>query len=90
MVAAIASLCLIAKTFDWLRLFEGTAFFIRLIEETLYDITFFLLLMILGLLMITIPFLLISFNWDQREEHNGFGHFQLYSFSTYLMMLGEF
>ena len=90
MVAAIASLCLIAKTFDWLRLFEGTAFFIRLIEETLYDITFFLLLMILGLLMITIPFLLISFNWDQREEHSGFGHFQLYSFSTYLMMLGEF
>ena len=27
-VAAFASLCLLTKTFDWLRLFEETAFYV--------------------------------------------------------------
>ena len=31
------------KTFYWMSLFSGTAFYIRLIRETLYDIKYFLI-----------------------------------------------
>ena len=34
------------KTFYWLRLFTATSFYIRLIQETLADITYFLILFI--------------------------------------------
>lgn len=34
------------KTFYWMRLFTATSFYIRLIQETLSDIKFFLILFI--------------------------------------------
>lgn len=34
-LASIVSLCIFVKLFDWLRLFEGTAFYILLVGETL-------------------------------------------------------
>ena len=35
LMAALASCVLIIKVYDWLKLFEGTAFYIHLIEYTL-------------------------------------------------------
>ena len=34
------------KTFYWMRLFTATSFYIRLIQETLSDIKFFLILFV--------------------------------------------
>ena len=33
-VASVASCALLVKVFDWLRLFESTAFYIKLMQET--------------------------------------------------------
>ena len=89
-VAALASLWLFAKAFDWLRLFSATAFFIRLLEETIYDISFFVVLLILSLIVFTFPFLLISLNWTYEKGYSGFEQFEKNLFLTYLTMLGEF
>lgn len=40
--AAMTSCILIIKIFDWFRLFEETAFYIRLLFVTLEDIGYFL------------------------------------------------
>lgn len=37
-VAAITSCSLMIKLYDWLRLFDGTSFYILLIAETMKDI----------------------------------------------------
>ena len=38
LMAALASCILVIKVYDWLRLFEGTAFYIHLIDSTFKDI----------------------------------------------------
>ena len=49
---ASVSVCFLwFKVFDWLRLFDGTAFFIKLIEETLTSIRAFLIIMVVWYMM---------------------------------------
>ena len=49
---ASVSVCFLwFKVFDWLRLFDGTAFFILLIEETLSSIRAFLIIMVVWYMM---------------------------------------
>ena len=45
-LAAVSVCALWLKVFDWLRLFDGTAFFIKLIEETLWSIRAFIIIMV--------------------------------------------
>ena len=50
-LASVAVCFLWFKVFDWLRLFDGTAFFIKLIEETLWSIRAFFIIMVVWYLM---------------------------------------
>lgn len=45
-IAALLVFLMWIKTFYWMRLFTATSFYIRLIQETLSDIKFFLILFI--------------------------------------------
>ena len=66
-MAAIASCTLMIKVFDWLRLFEGTAFYILLVQETMKDIKAFLILLMTTLMMFGIPMVMLDLN---RTEDN--------------------
>ena len=61
-VAAFASFFLVLKLYDWLRLFEKTAFYVRLLSMTLQGIGYFMLLLGIGLLLFGIPLSMISLN----------------------------
>ena len=50
-MAAISVCCLWLKLFDWLRLFEYTAFYVRLISLTLYNIRSFAVILVIVLMM---------------------------------------
>jgi len=49
MIAAFVILALWFKVFDWLRLFEKTSFYIRLIAETFGDIGYFAMIFLVCL-----------------------------------------
>ena len=61
-VSAFASLCILLKTFDWLRLFEGTAFYVQLVQATLIDIAAFMILLICSLLIFAMPMGFLTLN----------------------------
>lgn len=61
-MAAIDSCCMFIKMFDWLRLFEGTAFYILLVAETLSDIKPFMVLLFTALLMFGMPIFMLNLN----------------------------
>ena len=48
-IASLAVFLLWAKVFDWLRLFEITSFYIKLVQETFRDLTSFMILFFSGL-----------------------------------------
>ena len=50
-LAAISVSFLWMKVIDWLRLFDGTAFYIQLIGKTLNSIGFFLIILLVGYMM---------------------------------------
>lgn len=66
-LAAVGSCALIIKIFDWLRLFERTAFFVLLLTETLIDIQYFITLVFVSLIMFGIPMVILN---NSRGEDN--------------------
>ena len=83
------------KIFDWLRLFDGTAFYIRLIIETLIDITAFLLILVITLLTFGIPMHLLNLNRSEEldntiiDEVSPFWGLNVL-LNQYFLALGEF
>ena len=67
-MAAFACFGLLLNVYDWLRLFESTAFFVTLVEKTLKDIKWFMLLFFLALLVFGVPYALINLNRDDDSE----------------------
>ena len=61
-VAAFASLLILLKTFDWLRLFEGTAFYVQLVQATLNDIAAFMILLVFSLFIFGSPMGFLTLN----------------------------
>ena len=55
LMAALATWSLLIKAYDWMRLFDSTAFFILLIENTLGDIKAFMVLLSIALLTFGLP-----------------------------------
>lgn len=51
LIAAFAVLMTWLKVLDWLRLFEKTSFYIKLITETIYDIGYFMIIFVAALCM---------------------------------------
>ena len=67
-VAAFACCFTLIKLFDWLRLYEDTGFYVRLVQVTIYDVRFFLLLLFATLMMFGFPVLMIDGNSKQDKE----------------------
>ena len=61
-IAAFGSFCTLVKLIDWLRLFEQTAFYVLLVQITLEDITYFMLLVLTTLMMFGVPLLMLDAN----------------------------
>ena len=61
-MAAIASFCILAKVFDWLRLFEQTAFYVMLVTETQRDIRAFIILLFTSLMLFGVPLEMLNLN----------------------------
>jgi len=101
-IAALGSFCLISKTLvEWLILFDGTAFYIKLIQEAISDITYFMLIFLVTIYLFGIPIALISLNWFDEEEAGAEGGeagseglFRVNPYNIlylqYLIALGEF
>jgi hypothetical protein len=92
-MAAIASCTLLIKVFDWLRLFEKTAFYILLVEETMRDVSSFLILLFTALMMFGVPMIMLNLNRtaDNSIVDDPFGFWGLNMLlNQYLLALGEF
>ena len=92
-MASIASCTLIIKLFDWLRLFEKTAFYILLLSQTISDVSYFLILLLTALMMFGVPMVMLNLN---RAEEKSIvdDPFNSWVFdmllNQYLVLLGEF
>ena len=59
-MGAIVSFFLISKSFDWLRIFEETSFYIKLIFATIKDIGSFMILFSVSLIMFAFPLTILN------------------------------
>jgi len=66
------------KVFDWLRLFEKTSFYIRLITETFYDIGYFVIIFMVALSAIGCAMFMLQLNQAEGASpvvENVFNHY---------------
>lgn len=63
-IAAIASFGLMLKVYDWFRVFEKMAFYMGLLQQTLVDICYFMILLIVGFAALGIPVMFLQLNLD--------------------------
>ena len=66
-MAAFSTLFLWIKVLDWLKLFDSTSFFIKLIEDTIADIGAFMIIVVVALFMFGMPMFILQMN---RTEDN--------------------
>ena len=66
--ASVASMMIILKVFDWLRLFEATAYIILLVKHTLIDIGYFMIVILFALLMFGFPMVILNQNRSSEES----------------------
>lgn len=66
--AAVGVLFLWMKLFDWMRLFDNTAFFIRLLTETIRDISHFGIIMIILLMGFGSAIWFLSLNRNANDQ----------------------
>ena len=81
------------KLFDWLKLFEKTGFYVKLVGETLNDIKYFILLLLTTLIMFGVPVVMLDASSD--EDKNLIERaFNLWIFdlvyTQYMLALGSF
>ena len=60
--SALAAVCLWMKVLDWLRLFDSTAFFISLYQQTIKGIQSFLIIMAVWYMTFGTAFYIINLN----------------------------
>ena len=94
-IAAFASCFIFVKIFDWLRLFEGTAFYVHLVGETFSDILAFLILLLITLMTFGVPMYMLNLNRDAESDNelidSNFGFWGLnVLLNQYMLSLGEF
>ena len=59
-LAAVGSLCICIKFFDWLRLFDKTSVYINLIGMTILEVQYFFILLVASMLMFGFPLLMLN------------------------------
>mmetsp|Transcript_44003 Transcript_44003/g.58383 ORF Transcript_44003/g.58383 Transcript_44003/m.58383 type:complete len:113 (+) Transcript_44003:1627-1965(+) len=67
-LAAFGSCISLSKMLDWFRLFDETAFYVLLVSETLRDITWFMLLLIVALMMFGLPMVMLNQNSEDEDQ----------------------
>ena len=93
LMAAYACFNIVAQIFNWLRLFEGTAFYIMLLVDTLRDVQAFLVLIVASLTWSGLPMVMLNLNRDENHEilDGTFGHWiPDMLLNQYFLALGEF
>lgn len=91
--AAFASCTLLIKVYDWLKLFETTAFYILLLDETMRDVSSFLILIFTALMMFGMPMIMLNLNsiGDNSIVDEPFAYWTVNMLlNQYLLALGEF
>ena len=92
-MAAVASSLIVAKIYDWLRLFEMTAFYVQLLEATIKGIGSFMLLFFVAMLLFGLPFSMLN---ENRTGESNIMDYTLYYwlfdvvYNQYLLSAGEF
>lgn len=93
-VAAVSVFLLWMKMFDWLRLFEPTSFYIKLVTATFSDMSSFMLLFLTGLAMFGSSMYMLQLSSQSSKDtiiESNVDHFFLDSLiNQYLIALGEF
>ena len=65
---------MLLKMLDWLRLFNSTAFFVGLITETIYDIRWFFLIMVIWYMTFGTAFYILNLQRTDEPEVDSFNH----------------
>ena len=76
-LASFSTIIIWFKLFDWLRLFEETAFYIELLFKTLYDIRVFIILFLVALAMFGSSMFMLHSNSTEilETDHNLVDHY---------------
>ena len=67
-LAALISIMMWLKMLEWLRVFDSTAFFIKLILQTMFDILPFFVIFFIFIFMFGSALYILSMNRDSEEE----------------------
>ena len=67
-MGAVSSGLLMVQFYNWLRLFDNTAFYVRLITQTIRRIRYFLLLFVVALALFGLPLNLLNQSRYRYEE----------------------
>ena len=87
----MAVLLMWSKAFYWLRLFGPTSFFVRLIQDTIYDLKYFLILFVLILMTFGNAMLILSEGREDKLYRDYFSNNYMSVFlNQYELSLGEF
>ena len=93
-IRSLALLTLWSNFFDWLRLFDKTSFYIKLVERTFIDIVQFLVLFIIALSMIGSAMYALEQGTSEGDSNIIEPVFNFFYFDAiynqYLLSLGEF
>ena len=92
-LSSISSFLLLLKIYDWLRLFEQTAFFVKLVMATLSDIVPFMIVFDLSMSILAVPMAILNLNKNKAQDlvPEYFGWWLIDSlFNQYLLALGTF
>ena len=93
LIASLQVCCLCLKLYDFLRLFESTANYIYLIQETLRSISAFIVLLFVALMMFGLPMLMLDFSRTEENSivaHDTDGWLLNALLNQYFLSLGEF
>lgn len=70
-LSAFVTFSLILKFYEWLRIFEKPAFYIRLIAETIKDVRAFFILFVAALMMFGAPLIMLNFyRWQDKPVYD--------------------
>ena len=67
-LAALISIMMWMKMLEWLRVFDSTAFFVKLIMQTMIDILPFFVIFFIFIFMFGSALYILSMNRDSEEE----------------------
>ena len=65
---AVSSFIMMIKVFYWMRLFTSTAYYVKLITQTLSDVKLFLLLCLIIIFAFALMFFFLNIDHDSKDR----------------------